>query len=467
MPTTDPFSVVVLAAGEGKRMRSNTPKVLHPVAGRSMLERVLTTAAALSPDAIYGVYGHAGEAVQEACAAFAVTWVNQAEQLGTGHAVAQALPAIPDNHQVIVLFGDVPLIEPATLTALMNEADGGVGVLTMQLETPTGYGRILRDTDGAVLGVVEEKDTTPSERQITEVNTGIMCLPAGHLRVWLQELDTHNAQGEYYLTDCIGKAHAQGVPVHVCACPDPWEVQGVNDRVQLAAVERACQRRQAQTLMRDHGLGLADPARFDLRGSLEVGRDCFIDVDVVIEGHVVLGDHVRIGAFSQIRDTHIAAGTEVLGHCEIEDTHIAEDCRVGPFARLRPGTTLEKGARVGNFVEVKQSAVGAGSKINHLSYIGDATLGEGVNIGAGTITCNYDGKHKHSTEIGDEVFIGSNSSLIAPVEIGKRATIGAGTSVRENVKANHLAVDDRRTRQIDGWRRPSERNDDRNPQGGR
>lgn len=452
----NPVSVVVLAAGEGKRMRSNIPKVLHPVAGRSMLTRVLDTASALSPQAIYGVYGHAGDIVRSACADYAVNWVHQAEQLGTGHAVAQALAAIPDNHQVLVLCGDVPLIRATTLKALMAQANGTVGVLTVELETPTGYGRILRDADGAVIGVVEEKDASPIQRQITEVNAGLMCLPAGHLRAWLSELDTGNAQGEYYLTDCISQAHAQGVPVHTYACPDPWEVQGVNDRVQLAAVERACQRRQAHALMRDQGLALADPDRFDLRGSLQVGRDCFIDVNVVIEGDVVLGDNVHIGAFSQIRDTHIAAGTRLLGHCQIEDTHIGEDCQVGPFARLRPGTALAKGARVGNFVEVKQTQVGPGSKINHLAYVGDATLGAGVNVGAGTITCNYDGKRKHHTDIGDNVFIGSNSALVAPLEIGNGVTIGAGTTVRENIAADCLAVDDRRPRQVDGWRRPGE-----------
>lgn len=452
----NPVSVVVLAAGQGKRMRSDIPKVLHPIAGRSMLARVLDTASALSPQAIYGVYGHAGEAVRSACAEHAVSWVHQAEQLGTGHAVAQALPAIPDDHQVLVLCGDVPLIRADTLKALIAQANGAVGVLTVELETPTGYGRILRNADGAVVGVVEEKDASPAQRQITEVNAGLMCLPAGHLRAWLSELDTGNAQGEYYLTDCISQAHAQGVPVQTYACPDLWEVQGVNDRVQLAAVERACQRRQAHALMRDQGLALADPDRFDLRGSLQVGRDCFIDVNVVIEGDVVLGDNVHIGAFTQIRDTHVAAGTQVLSHCRIEDTHIGEGCQVGPFARLRPGTALAKGARVGNFVEIKHSQIGVGSKINHLTYIGDATVGASVNVGAGTITCNYDGTSKHHTNIGDGVFIGSNSALVAPLDIGNGVTIGAGTTVRDDIAADCLAVDDRRPRQVSGWRRPGE-----------
>lgn len=451
-----PLSVVVLAAGEGKRMRSDLPKVLHPVAGQPMLARVLDAAMALEPAAIHVVHGHAGEAVKAAFPDAPVNWVHQAEQLGTGHAVAQALGSIPDGHHVLVLCADVPLIQAETLQALVAAAGEEVSLLSVILPSPTGYGRLLRDASGAVAGIVEEKDATDAQRQIDEVNTGVMCLPAQGLRHWLADLDNANAQGEYYLTDCIARARRDGVSVHPLACDDPWEVQGVNDRQQLAGVERACQRRQADALMREQGLGLADPARFDLRGTLTVGRDCFIEPDVLIEGTVTLGDRVHIGPFTHLQDTHIQSDTAVLGHCEIVDTHIGHGCQIGPFARLRPGTALGAGARVGNFVETKQARVGAGSKVNHLSYIGDAELGEAVNVGAGTITCNYDGQAKHLTRIGHGVFIGSNTALVAPVSIGDGATIGAGTTVREDVPGDTLAVTDGRSRQIPGWRRPGQ-----------
>ncbi|KAF0282016.1 bifunctional UDP-N-acetylglucosamine diphosphorylase/glucosamine-1-phosphate N-acetyltransferase GlmU [Spiribacter roseus] len=446
------LSVVVLAAGEGKRMRSHTPKVLHPVAGQPMLAHVLEAARTLEPAAIHVIHGHGGEAVRDGFPDADLHWVHQAERLGTGHAVRQALPHIPDDHQVLVLCADVPLIRARTLRRLVDAAADGVSVLTVSLGDATGYGRILRAADGRIQGIVEEKDATPAQRAIREINTGLLCLPARALRGWLEALDTGNAQGEYYLTDCIALAHDAGLAVEPVVCDDPDEVQGVNDRGQLAAVERACQRRQADALMRDQGLGLADPARFDLRGSLRVGMDCFIDVDVIIEGHVTLGDGVRVGPFSRLRDCSIGAGSEVLSHCELVSATLAEDCRVGPYARLRPGTELETAARVGNFVEVKQARVGAGSKINHLSYIGDARLGRHVNVGAGTITCNYDGRHKHLTQIGDRVFIGSNTALVAPVHVGAGATVGAGTTVREDVAEDSLAVDRGQRREISGWR---------------
>ena len=448
-----PLSIVVLAAGEGKRMRSDTPKVLHSVAGRAMLGHVLDAAFALQPTAVHVIYGHGGDRVRAAFGEAPVHWVHQTERLGTGHAVAQALPAIPDHHQVLVLCGDVPLIRTQTLTRLLSAAGEEVSLLSVNLSNPTGYGRLLRDASGGVAGIVEEKDASAEQRRIREVNTGVMSLPAGPLRHWLADLDTGNAQGEYYLTDCIARARRDGYTVHPVACDDPWEVQGVNDRAQLAAVERACQRRQAETLMREQGLALADPGRFDLRGTLQVGCDCHIDVDVIVEGEVVLGDGVRIGPFTRLRDCHLGDGTEVLGHCDLETAIIGPDCRVGPFARLRPGTRLEARARVGNFVETKQAAVGPDSKINHLAYIGDACLGANVNVGAGTITCNYDGREKHRTDIGDGVFIGSNSALVAPVTIGAGATIGAGTVVRDDVTAETLAVAEGRNRQIPGWRR--------------
>ncbi len=448
-----PLSVIVLAAGEGKRMRSDLPKVLHPVAGRPMLEHVLEAAQALAPAAIYVDYGHGGEAVRAAFADHSVQWAHQSEQLGTGHAVAQAIPQVPDDHQVLVLCADVPLIRPQTLRALVAAAGGdAVSLLTVQLADPTGYGRIVRDAQGQVERIVEEKDADANTRQITEVNAGIMCLPAGPLRGWLAALDAGNAQGEYYLTDCIAQARAEGVAVVPLACQDRWEVQGVNDRAQLAGVERACQRRQADSLMRDQGLGLADPDRFDVRGQLTVGRDCFVDVSVIIEGQVTLGDRVHIGPFTRLRDCTIADDSQVLGHCEIHDSVIGSDCQIGPFARLRPGTVLEQSAKIGNFVETKKTHVGAGSKINHLSYIGDTRMGAKVNVGAGTITCNYDGQNKHRTELGDEVFVGSNTALVAPIVIGDRVTIGAGTTLRDDVPAGTLAVSQTQLRQKKDWR---------------
>ena len=450
--SSQPLSVVVLAAGEGKRMRSRTPKVLHPVAGQPMLGRVLEAARALDPAAIHVIHGHGADAVRAAFPDADLHWVHQAERLGTGHAVKQALPRIPNDHQVLVLCADVPLIRPATLQALVAAAAGGVSVLTVRLDPPGGYGRILRDAHGQVHGIVEEKDASAEQRAIAEINTGLLCLPAGALRGWLETLDTGNAQGEYYLTDCIGLAHAEHCPIAPVVCTDPDEVQGVNDRRQLAVVERACQRRQADALMRDQGLGLADPARFDLRGTLSVGRDCFIDVDVVIEGHVTLGDAVRIGPYTRLRDCVIGTGSKVDAHCDLASARLDEDCRVGPYARLRPGTMLEAAARVGNFVEVKQSRVGAGSKINHLAYIGDAGIGADVNVGAGTITCNYDGRAKHGTQIGDGVFIGSNTALVAPITIGTGATLGAGSTLRNDVAADSLAVEQGERRDIRGWR---------------
>lgn len=455
-------------------MRSTLPKVLHPVAGRPMLAHVLATAHALNPAAIHIVYGHAGAEVRAGIEGRAevtnevtteVTWVHQAEQLGTGHAVAQALPLIPDTHTILILCGDVPLVTPATLTRLIEAAGPRGALLSVHLDDPHGYGRVLRlerddireddiqDTHSYVAGIVEERDATEAQRAIQEVNSGVMCLPAAALKRWLSQLDTNNTQGEYYLTDCVAMSQEEGQPLKAVGVQDSLEVQGINDRAQLARVERAYQQRLATALMREHGLSLADPHRFDVRGSLSIGRDCAIDIDVIIEGHVTLGDNVRIGPFCRIRDTHISSGSEVHGHCDIQDTHIGKDCNVGPFARLRPGTHLDAKARVGNFVETKKTFVGEGSKINHLSYIGDATLGVGVNVGAGTITCNYDGKSKHDTHIGNYVFIGSNSALVAPIVIGDGATVGAGTTLRNDVAADTLAVGNKDTHIVHGWHR--------------
>jgi bifunctional UDP-N-acetylglucosamine pyrophosphorylase/glucosamine-1-phosphate N-acetyltransferase len=432
-------------------MRSQIPKVLQPVAGQAMLRRVVETARALEPAAIHIVHGHQGERVRAALPDDDLDWVHQAERLGTGHAVARALPAIPDTHQVLVLCGDVPLVRPETLQAVVDAAGTAASLLTVTVPDPAGYGRVLRGQDHGIQGIVEEKDATPEQRAIREVNTGLVCLPAGPLRGWLAALDTGNAQGEYYLTDCIGLAAAAGVPVTPVVCADPDEVQGVNDRCQLARVERACQQRQALSLMRDQGVTLTDPARFDLRGTLTVGEDCSIDADVVIEGEVTLGENVRIGPFTRLKDCQVGAGTQVLAHCDLEGARIGRDCRIGPFARLRPGTQLDGRARVGNFVEVKAAQVGSGSKINHLSYVGDAQLGADVNVGAGTITCNYDGARKHVTRIDDGAFIGSNTALVAPVHVGAGATVGAGTALRRNVPAAGLAVDRADHRQIADW----------------
>lgn len=473
-------------------MRSATPKVLHPIAGKPMLAHVLSAAAALkavpdesldeNPDIhnldiqnldIHIVYGHAGDQVRAGVGGegvgvwdgVPVNWVHQAEQLGTGHAVAQALQdgipgGIPDTHSILILCADVPLITPATLARLVAAANPNGALLTACLENPHGYGRVIReaiqeevieDTHTSVSKIVEEKDAIDAQRQVKEVNTGVMCLPAHSLKRWLSQLNTDNAQGEYYLTDCVAMAYREGKPLSTVSVIDPVEVQGVNDRAQLALVERAYQKRQADALMRDAGLGLADPGRFDLRGSLRVGKDCFIDVDVIIEGDVTLGDGVRIGPFCRIQDTHIDSASQVHAHCDIQDTHISTDCSVGPFARLRPGTNLARSARIGNFVETKKVTVGEGSKINHLSYIGDATLGVGVNVGAGTITCNYDGKHKHDTHIADGAFIGSNTALVAPITIGKRSTIGAGTTLRESVPDDSLAVGNKDTHLVRDW----------------
>lgn len=461
--------MVILAAGEGKRMRSATPKVLHTVAGKPMLAHVLSAAAALQAEPnvnleenldIHIVYGRAGDKVRAAIDPIdgvSIHWVHQAKPLGTGHAVAQALSQIPDNipdtHSLLILCADVPLITTATLARLVYAAAPTGALLSVHLDNPQGYGRVIRNPDihSSLTAVVEDRDANETQRTINEVNSGVMCLPTKALKRWLSQLDTNNTQGEYYLTDCVAMAHAEGQPLTAVCTDDPLEVQGVNDRAQLAVVERACQKRTAEHFMRNYGLTLADPQRFDLRGNLTVGRDCFIDLDVILEGDVTLGDGVHIGPFCRIRDTHIAAGAEIDAHCDIRDTHISSDCHVGPFARLRPGTFLSENARIGNFVETKKVRVGPGSKINHLSYIGDASIGAGVNIGAGTITCNYDGTHKHDTHIGDRAFIGSNTALVAPIKVGEGATVGAGSTLRENVPSDTLAVTNTDTHHVHGW----------------
>jgi len=448
------LSVIILAAGQGTRMRSTLPKVLHPLAGRPLLAHVVATAEALSPERIVVVHGHGGELLRQQLAALPVLWAEQREQLGTAHAVLQALPLLPEGGPVLVLYGDVPLIRPALLERLLAaRAETGFSLLTVSLPDPTGYGRILRDAAGAITRIVEHKDASQAEREIREVNTGVLAADGKRLRNWLPRIGKANAQGEYYLTDLVGLAVADGVAVKGVCAPDPLEVAGVNNRLELARVERAFQQAAAEALMLA-GTTLADPARFDLRGELRCGNDVSIDVDVVIEGRVLLGDGVRIGPFCLLRDCELAAGTEVLAHSTLDGVQSGRDCRIGPHARLRPGTRLADEVHIGNFVEVKQSIIGPKSKVNHLSYVGDTLMGSGCNIGAGTITCNYDGAAKHQTELGNEVFVGSDVQFIAPVRVGDGATIAAGTTVAEDAPAGQLTVGRMRQQVIPGWRRP-------------
>jgi bifunctional UDP-N-acetylglucosamine pyrophosphorylase/glucosamine-1-phosphate N-acetyltransferase len=456
MTMADPLHVIVLAAGEGKRMKSLLPKVLLPLAGRPLLAHVLETARVLHPAGLHVVYGHRGAEVR---AAFALDgdlhWVHQPEQKGTGDAVRLALDGIPEPARVLVLYGDVPLLRPATLTELVD-THAELAVLAADLAEPTGYGRILRDGLGRVRAIVEEKDADDAQRAIHTVNTGVTFAESRPLRRWVAQLTTDNRQGELYLTDVFALASADGTPADVVVASDPIEAFGANDAAQLAELTGYLRRREARRLMLA-GVRIADPARFDLRGHFSHGRDVEIDVDVVLEGGVTLGDGVRIGPFCRLRDVNLAAGTEVLAHCDLEGVTTFGACRIGPFARLRPGTELAAGAHVGNFVETKKARLGEGSKANHLTYLGDTRVGAGVNIGAGTITCNYDGVHKFVTEIGDGAFVGSNASLVAPVTVGRNATIGAGSTVTGEVPAEKLTVARSRQTTINGWERPSRR----------
>ncbi|MDR5902902.1 bifunctional UDP-N-acetylglucosamine diphosphorylase/glucosamine-1-phosphate N-acetyltransferase GlmU [Halomonas icarae] len=452
------LDVVILAAGQGTRMRSTLPKVLHRLAGKAMVRHVIDTAAGLNAERTHVVVGHGAEKVREALADCRVHFALQAEQKGTGHAVAQALDGL-GNGKVLVLYGDVPLIHRTTLERLLEGVDDDhLGLLTVTLDDPSGYGRILRNAEGLAVAIVEHKDASESERAVRECNTGIMAMTASQLRRWLPRLSADNAQGEYYLTDIIAMAAAEGVRVVTAQPGDPVEVEGVNNRLQMARLERAHQQAIAERLMTE-GVALADPSRLDVRGTLRCGHDVEIDVGCVFEGEVELGEGVRIGPHCVIRDSHIGAESVIEPHSVIEGTVIAGHATIGPFARLRPGSRLAVGAKIGNFVETKNVEVGEGSKINHLSYVGDARLGRGVNVGAGTITCNYDGANKHHTEIDDEAFIGSNSALVAPVSIGRGATVGAGSTVAKDVPDNSLAVT--RARQITkaDWPRPRKQDD--------
>ncbi len=450
------LSVIILAAGQGKRMRSARPKVLQPLAGRPLLAHVLDTAAALAPQAIHVVYGHGGAQVRDYFAERPLQWALQAEQLGTGHAVLQALPQIPAGHRVLILCGDVPLVRPQLLRRLLEATDGGLALLTAELDEPSGYGRVLRDPQGRVAGIIEERDASEEQRRIKEINAGLMAGQAGQLATWLARVGADNAQGEYYLTDVVALAVADGVPVTAVCAPVADEVLGINDRAQLAEAERLYRQRAAQAVM-EQGVTLIDPRRFDLRGELQCGRDVSIDINVIIEGRVELGDDVRIGPNVLIRDSVVAAGTRIHANSVIEEANIGANCEIGPFARLRPAAVLAGQVRVGNFVEVKKSEIGPRSKVNHLSYIGDATIGADVNVGAGTITCNYDGANKHRSVIGDGAFIGSGVELVAPVEIGAGATIGAGSTISKAAPAGELTLERARQLTIKGWQRPKKK----------
>ncbi|MDX1518926.1 MAG: bifunctional UDP-N-acetylglucosamine diphosphorylase/glucosamine-1-phosphate N-acetyltransferase GlmU [Gammaproteobacteria bacterium] len=449
------LSVVILAAGQGTRMKSELPKVLHKLAGRTLLQHVYETASSLGARDMYIVYGYGGEKVREYSADMFVNWVEQRDQLGTGHAVQQVIPDIPDEDHVLILYGDVPLITVHTLNELIRSgSETGFGLLTVEMDDPTGYGRIVRDEHGKVLKIVEQKDASDDDLQIREVNTGFMLVRADLLKSWLSVLQNDNAQGEYYLTDIIENAVADGIDIITNQPESIVEVSGINSRAQLAEMERYYQLIQAHQLMRQ-GVSLADPGRFDVRGSLETGQDVEIDINVIFEGEVKIGNRVKVGPNTLIRDSEIMDDVEILANCVIEESVIGDGARIGPFARLRPGTSLKNDVRVGNFVEIKKSVVCRGSKINHLSYIGDTEIGVNVNIGAGTITCNYDGAHKHKTIIGDNVFVGSDCQLVAPVRIGADATIGAGTTVTDDVEPTDLVLSRTKQISVQGWKRPT------------
>jgi bifunctional UDP-N-acetylglucosamine pyrophosphorylase/glucosamine-1-phosphate N-acetyltransferase len=450
-------NIVILAAGPGKRMHSGTPKVLHRLAGRALLAHVFDTAKQLSPKVICVVYGHGGELVRQAVEENGVVWVMQEPQLGTGHAVMQTAPHLDERWPTLVLYGDVPLIRAETLRHLVEATGSGLGLLTAILDRPTGYGRVLRNRK-KVVGIVEEKDANARQRALREINTGIVVAPTKKLKSWLAKLQNNNAQKEYYLTDIVAFATKERIPVTAIQADAAWETLGVNSRGDLAELERIYQRKLAASLL-EQGVALADPARCDVRGSLGCGRDVAVDVNCVFEGEVKLGDGVSVGANCVLKDVTVGAGTRIEPFCHLEDADIGADCRIGPYARIRPGTRTRIAARVhiGNFVEVKASSIGAGSKANHLSYIGDSEVGSNVNVGAGTIVCNYDGANKHRTVIEDDVFIGSDTQLIAPVRVGRGATLGAGTTLTEDAPPGELTISRVRQMIIPGWKRPAKK----------
>jgi bifunctional UDP-N-acetylglucosamine pyrophosphorylase/glucosamine-1-phosphate N-acetyltransferase len=447
------LSIIILAAGQGTRMRSDLPKVLQLLAGKPLLAHVLACSRTLAADDICVVYGHGGEAVQAELPEPDIRWALQAEQLGTGHAVQQAMSATPSGNRVLILAGDVPLLMPATLQRLLAETPTDeMAVLTVDMDDPAGYGRIVRANDG-VRCIVEQKDANDQQRSICEINTGVILCPGDKLKNWLANLGNDNSQGEYYLTDVIALAVADGVKVHGIKADSSVEVMGINDKKQLAEAERALQARRVDALMQD-GVGFADPARVDIRGSLKCGKDVFIDVNAVFEGDVELGDGTQIESNNLIRDSKLGANTLVHSNCHLEGATTGANCEIGPFARMRPGAVLANNVKVGNFVEIKKSTVADGSKVNHLTYIGDTEIGAGVNVGAGTITCNYDGVNKHKTKIGDGAFIGSGVELVAPVDVGAGATVGAGSTITKNVPADSLTLERARQKSVEGWTKP-------------
>ncbi len=451
---TESLHIIILAAGEGTRMQSRLPKVLHPVGGKPMLLHLLQTAGELQPAGIHVVIGSGAEQVREACQGYSVSWVEQAERRGTGHATDQAMPGVPDDAYVLVLLGDHPLIPAGVLQQLLRPPLPPLGVLTMVLDDPKGYGRIERDRTGRVNGIVEERDATPAQRAIHEVNTGIILARAAALRQWLQQLECSNSKNEYYLTDIFAMAYKQGYEIRAVPAPDPRDLQGANDRRQVAALEHRYRQRRADELM-EQGVSLLDPARIDVRGEVRAGCDVVIDINVVLEGEIELGDGVVLGPGCVLKNCRLAAGTVVKAFSVLEGVQTTGACEIGPFARLRPGTELARGSRIGNFVEVKNSRLGENSKANHLSYVGDAEVGDRVNIGAGTITCNYDGANKHHTVIEDDVFIGSDTQLVAPVTVAKGATIGAGSTITRDVPAGELTLSRTRQATVKGWQRPA------------
>jgi bifunctional UDP-N-acetylglucosamine pyrophosphorylase/glucosamine-1-phosphate N-acetyltransferase len=460
-PSSGPLEVIVLAAGQGTRMNSSVPKILHRLAGKPLLAHVLDCVAQLSPSRVHVVVGHMGDVVREtigdANPGLEIAWVEQTERLGTGHAVQQALPAVADNAAVLVVFGDVPLISEQTLAGCIDGAGrAGLALVTADFPDPAQLGRIIRDPGGAIQAIVEYKDASSEQRSVTEINSGIMAAAPGVLQTLLPQLESDNAQGEYYLTDVVGLAVNANIAVNGLKASCAEEVAGINDRSQLAELERYYQHECAQRLMRA-GVTVADPTRLDVRGEVLAGIDCFIDVNVVLEGRVVLGEGVVVGPGVVIRDSELGDGVRVEAHTVVEGALVAADCSLGPFARIRPGTELGAGVKIGNFVETKNAVIGAGSKAGHLAYLGDATVGDDCNVGAGTITCNYDGVDKHQTTVGNGVFVGTNSTLVAPVTIEEGAYIGAGSTITTKVAKGDLAVGRGRQRNIQGWVRPEQR----------
>ena len=453
---TKPLSVVILAAGKGTRMYSDLPKVLHPIAGKPMVKHVIDTVKHLNARQINLIYGHGANLLKEKLADEPVNWVFQAEQLGTGHAMQQAAPFFADDENIVMLYGDAPLIQQSTLERLIaQKPENGIALLTVKLDNPTGYGRIIRE-NGSVVAIVEQKDASAEQLKIQEVNTGVMVASGASFKKWLGNLNNNNAQGEYYITDVIAMANEDGFQVQAVQADEFMEVEGVNNRLQLAALERFYQKKQAEKLLLA-GVTLSDPSRFDVRGTVEHGKDVSIDVNVILEGNVKLGNNVKIGAGCVLKNVTVGDNVEIKPYSVLEDAVIGEKSAIGPFSRLRPGTQLAEGAHVGNFVEIKNAQVGKGSKVNHLTYVGDAEVGRNVNIGAGVITCNYDGANKFKTIIGDDVFVGSDSQLVAPVEIANGATIGAGSTITKNVAEGELVITRVAQKHIQGWQRPTKK----------